>query len=247
MEVPGEVFGTEAWQQLIDQLIGSLGKFMNFEYRPGIDEQIDEGQLREFPFLWKQLRQTRQAYDRFLRAIWRSSIRKLERFKTGEVSRCLFISHRQCDQGIARRVACIAQEHGYDYWLDVEDPNLTAISTIGGIIPATVKAVLVAATIEIGLLNSTHVIALLSKKAKGSQWIPYEYGRAKAYPAYSKHPLWTPTAATWVQSDVNPPEHALLATILRTELGLRRWLATDRTPHNCEVQTRRASLDGYFE
>jgi hypothetical protein len=42
------------------------------------------------------------------------------------------------------------------------------------------RAFLLAAIIEIALLNSTHVMTLHTTNSAGSAWIPYELGRAKA-------------------------------------------------------------------
>jgi len=41
----------------------------------------------------------------------------------------LFISHRMVDYGYAERIAWLASEHGWDYWLDVHDPGLTVINS----------------------------------------------------------------------------------------------------------------------
>lgn len=238
-----EVFAIEEWQRLVEEMIKPLEVYLNSEYRPELSEVLDEDALLEYSELNEQLLQVRKAYDRFLRAIQRSNMDKVEYYKTGRMPECLFISHRQCDHRLAKRVSCIAQEHSYDYWLDIEDPSLAAINSIQGLIPAIVKAVLIAATIEIGLLNSTHVIALLSQNAAGSQWIPYEYGRAKSCWPLQNRKLWSPNAATWIQSTVNPPEYAYLANVLRTERGLRNWLGTPRNPMNCETTTLEDCLD----
>ena len=44
----------------------------------------------------------------------------------------VFISHRQGDEDLGRRAACIAQQHGYDYWLDIHDPTLAMINVAQG-------------------------------------------------------------------------------------------------------------------
>ena len=239
----GDVVGLESWRHLVERLIEPLSVYMESDYRAELADFPDEDQLREYSNLYEQLLQIRNAYDRFLAAIQRINLNKLRNVETGQITRCLFISHRQCDHRVAKRVSYIAEEHSYDYWLDIEDPSLTAITSIQGLMPATVKAILIAGTIEIGLLNSTHVIALLSKNAAGSQWIPYEYGRAKSGWPFQKYNLWSPNAAAWIQSTVNPPEYSYLANVLRTERGLRNWLGTPRNPLNCASATRGDCLD----
>ena len=241
-EATGEVFGLRAWQELVEQMFEPLEIYMDSPYRAELTEFLDEDQLRDYSVLYEQLLQLRRAYHRFLRAIERhdDGMRRNDARLGGQ---SVFISHRQCDEKLATRAACIVQEHGFDYWLDIEDPGLAAISSIEGLIPATVKSILIAATIEIGLLNSTHVLALLSKNAAGSQWIPYEYGRAKSCWPFQNRKLWSPNAATWVQSSVSPPEYAFLAHVVRTEQGIRSWLGTPRNPMNCETTTREDCLD----
>ncbi|WP_235299666.1 toll/interleukin-1 receptor domain-containing protein [Portibacter marinus] len=86
------------------------------------------------------------------------------------VGKRVFISHRQADEQIARRVATMLRIAGIYYWLDVLDPqlqntNITSIQT--------------ANIIEIALLNCTHVVAIMTDNSFGSTWIPYEYGRVK--------------------------------------------------------------------
>ena len=242
--ISGEVFGFTELKVLIDRIKEPLTVYFDSRYRMELVEFPSDEGLREYPELYEQLFHVRDAYDGFLEALSRS--RRNKRFDMMRLLRsqsCLFISHRQCDHKLAKRVACIAQEHSYEYWLDIENPELAAINGAQGLIPATVRSILIAATIEIGLLNCTHVIALLSQNAKGSQWIPYEFGRAKNWRSTRLRHLWSPTAATWIQNTVRPPEYAYLATVLRTERGLRNWLKTPRIPMECEPVTRKDSLD----
>ena len=41
---------------------------------------------------------------------------------------CVFVSHRRADTGPAVRIAYLACQEGFDYWLDVLDPTLQPIS-----------------------------------------------------------------------------------------------------------------------
>jgi hypothetical protein len=53
--------------------------------------------------------------------------------------------------------------------------------------------ILIAATIEIGLLNSSHVVAVHTSNSAASKWIPYEFGRAK------DRRLRSTRAASWLE------------------------------------------------
>lgn len=125
---------------------------------------------------------------------------------------CVFISHRQADDQQARRIAFLAHQEGFNYWLDVLDPSLTGL-------PPESDARIVAAIIEMALLNSTHVIAVMTGNTKGSEWVPYEYGRVKDPVPNS------PQAACWISSALsNLPEYLYLGAILKTEQEISAWL-----------------------
>lgn len=114
---------------------------------------------------------------------------------------CVFVSHRQADATQAVRIAYLACHVGFDYWLDVLDPTLTAGSS--AISTSEKAAAATAAVIEMALLNSSHVLAVITPNTKGSQWVPYEYGRVKAPQAVSLQ------AACWVDrtTSVGLPEY----------------------------------------
>ena len=87
----------------------------------------------------------------------------------------VFVSHRQSDAAEATDLAHAIQSHGrFDVWLDVWDPGLTRKKAI-----RDTRPLLTALIIEMGLINSIAVIALMTNKAHGSNWIPYEFGRVK--------------------------------------------------------------------
>ncbi|MDQ2963251.1 MAG: toll/interleukin-1 receptor domain-containing protein [Pseudomonadota bacterium] len=94
------------------------------------------------------------------------------------------MSHRRDDVDYAERIAYLAAQRGLQYWLDIHDPALAAANRAG--LPSPAKEVLIAAVIEMGLLNSTHVIAVHTKNSDGSKWIPYELGRVKQRRLFSK-------------------------------------------------------------
>jgi len=81
------------------------------------------------------------------------------------------------DYGYAERIAWLASEHGWDYWLDVHDPGLTVINS--RLLSPQSQALAVALIIEVALLNCTHVLATITDNSPGSAWIPYEYGRVQ--------------------------------------------------------------------
>lgn len=129
---------------------------------------------------------------------------------------CVFVSHRRADVGFALRIAYLACQAGFNYWLDVLDPTLATL-------PQNAAPYLVASVIEMGLLNSTHVLAVMTSNTAGSQWVPYEYGRAK------EPVLVTSAAACWCSVQSPPatplPEYLHLGTISNSEADVVNWLA----------------------
>src|SRR5271166_506522 len=128
----------------------------------------------------------------------------------------VFVSHRQADVGIAERIAYLATQHGYGYWLDVDDPALNYVNTNASI-PSPVRDMLIAAIIEMALLNSSHCIAAMTLNSAGSKWIPYEFGRAKYRDLYSVY------SASWLGPGIAPSdcgEYMILATITGNEFDI---------------------------
>ena len=141
----------------------------------------------------------------------------------------VFVSHRQPDVGLAKQIAHAACMQSFDYWLDVFDPNLDAAMNA----PSPIRSLAIAIAIEIGLLNSTHVIAVMTKDTPGSQWVPYEYGRVK-----EPTPV-TLQAASWIASTfphTKFPEYLLLGPVLTTSQDLDAWLASERTRYAAPSQ-----------
>lgn len=145
---------------------------------------------------------------------------------------CLFVSHRGTtqDTAYAERIAFRAFSAGYEYWLDIHDPTLRFINT-GPSIQSPVREILIAAIIEMGLLNSSHVIAVMTGKSAGSKWIPYEFGRAKQRLLYSLF------SATWLEPAMQPNkcgEYIHLGVMNRTENEIDQWLRT--TSSRCRLR-----------
>lgn len=137
---------------------------------------------------------------------------------------CVFISHRQMDVDLALKIAYLACQEGWDYWLDVLDPSLNQLNSFGAKLTLEQKALATAAIIEMALLNSSHVLAVMTINTIGSTWVPYEYGRVKA-PV-----LVSPQAACWVDglAPSSLPEYLLLGPILDARSELVAWLRSQR-------------------
>jgi len=139
---------------------------------------------------------------------------------------CLFVSHRRSDVKDALHIAELATKARYDIWLDIRD--LTLDKLVGTPIPSPAKDILLAAAIEIGLLNSTHFIAMhtqhsIGRKITLSKWIPYELGRAKARQIRSEQ------AACWFDGKTRPKacgEYVYLVVHTRTDPEIDKWLKT---------------------
>ncbi len=157
----------------------------------------------------------------------------------------LFVSHRMDDIDYGERIAWLAsRKAGLDYWLDAHDPVLV-YNTYA--IPKTDPRYpfIIAGIIEMALLNCTHVIAahtparIASSKWIPSQWIPYEFGRAKSRAVFSTR------AAGWFHPCVRPPEsrgeYVLLADVCappvlvssgQSDQAVKHWLRHQGYPRS---------------
>ena len=159
-----------------------------------------------------------EAFDDFLEAIDQES-------QPRSPTCCVFVSHRKHDLNNALHVAGVADQCGYDVWLDVYDPKLQAV--LGRPIQSPGQEILIAAIIEIGLLNATHIIALHTKLSPGSQSIPYELGRAKARAIRSDQ------AAGWYYPAAlgsSPAEYMRLVEATTTDAEIAAWLSHSGQP-----------------
>jgi hypothetical protein len=152
----------------------------------------------------------------------------------------VFISHRQIDRAEALRLAWLAHSVGVEFWLDVLDPNLQALAGQ----PA--PPIVIASIIEIALLNSTHVVGLLTPNSRGSMWLPYEFGRVKERRHVSQ------TAATWLHPNLVPvddAEYTHLGVRHSTESNITVWLSAElkkwqTTYGSCHSDSRSAWTGG---
>jgi len=67
-----------------------------------------------------------------------------------------------------------------------------------------------------GLINSTHVMAVMTQHTKGSEWVPYEYGRVRqpGDTACWQHPHHAFTL----------PDYMLLGETTQSESAINQWL-----------------------
>lgn len=147
------------------------------------------------------------------------------RATAGPTRPCVFVSHRQADVNPAARIAYLACQTGFDYWLDALDPTLPG----AGLVSTEQAAAATAAIIEMALLNSSHVIAVITPNTKGSQWVPYEYGRVKLSETVSSL-----QAACWIYKATTGtplPEYLYLGPIFKTESEIQQWLRTELQKH----------------
>jgi hypothetical protein len=174
---------------------------------------------------WRQQR-FEQRFD--LKAQVETLMEAREHATAGPARPCLFVSHRQADAAPATRIAYVACQEGFDYWLDVLDPTLSGVpGTAVGTTPEQAAAA-TAAIVEMALLNSSHVLAIITPNTKGSQWVPYEYGRVKSTQ------VTTLQAACWVDrvAGVSPlPEYLYLGPVLKSETEIKQWLKTELQKH----------------
>ena len=78
--------------------------------------------------------------------------------------------------------------------------------------------------IEMALLNSTHVVAVMTANTRGSEWVPYEYGRVKT----PQLPI-SLQAACWADPRIglDLPGYLYLGEIHRSESDVRQWFQTE--------------------
>ena len=191
---PTGTIGLDAWRTLVGNL-------------PTEPPAIEPEDFQEDA--WKE------AFDEFIETAWGDAE------ESGRPNCCVFVSHKQQDVAYAERIAYCAIKQGLDYWLDVHDPTLVLLQQI--LQPSDPRlAILIAATIEIGLLNSSHVVAVHTSNSATSKWIPYEFGRAKDRRLHSTR------AATWLEPTLQLStcgEYVQLAVVMHGGEGrLLTWL-----------------------
>lgn len=147
----------------------------------------------------------------------------------------IFISYKSIDRQKALRLAYLANQAGFNYWMDVFDPTLSTINK--PTIPLTTrqKIILIATIIEIALMNTSHIIATVTQNTASSRWVPYEFGRVK------DKSITVNEASSWISSSlqVQPPEYLYLCPVHTSEIEIRTWLTQER---NIWEQTHNVKL-----
>ena len=112
----------------------------------------------------------------------------------------LFIAHLASDRLVALKMARIASECGFHFWLDVLDPQLPmAVDSMVG----------TSAVIEMAVLNCTHVISIGS----ASPWMNYAFGRIRTRAAYQ-----------WQAAIYGSESAPGLGVAVRTKAAIQDWL-----------------------
>jgi hypothetical protein len=188
---PEGAAGYTEWRTFIGQLLDLIGRF-----NPDSPETFSR--LHEL-------------FDGYIGA--------LDTVQSQVVECCVFVSHKRCDVAIAERIAWVAVANGFDYWLDVHDPILPRIAS--GDIPSPFKETIIAAIVEMALLNATHLVAVHTPQSHNSLWVPYEIGRAKS------RDIWSAQVSGWFQPGKVAPiagEYTWLMERLGSRAEIERWL-----------------------
>ncbi|CAK7056093.1 toll/interleukin-1 receptor domain-containing protein [Tissierella sp.] len=85
---------------------------------------------------------------------------------------CIFLSHRSLDKDMVRKIGEYITKAGIDIYLD-ENDSLLQDADASGNDQVTVSC------IQRGLMESTHVLCILSRTTVSSWWVPYEIGYAE--------------------------------------------------------------------
>jgi len=136
----------------------------------------------------------------------------------------VFVSHKKEDSVIARQLRDVIRSEGFDTWLDVIDlPPIPPLRTSGQ--TKLNQAILLAAIIEMALVNCSHLVAVMTDNTVSSRWVPYEYGRVKDDPpARLAVAAWVDPPALVTQL----PEYNYLAPVFTQEAQFRRWLKIEK-------------------
>lgn len=85
---------------------------------------------------------------------------------------CVFLSHKGEDKPAVREIGEYLKSAGINIYLDIDDQGLQQ---------AVIQKndVAITKSIELGITNSTHLLAVVSEKTKMSWWVSYEVGFGK--------------------------------------------------------------------
>jgi hypothetical protein len=114
----------------------------------------------------------RSQYGNLWEAFEKRSGLELAKASQKPLQPCIFLSHRSTDKAAVRKIGEYIMERGIDVYLDADDPNLQQADRFNDH-----KAI--TAAIELGIANSTDLLAYLTVNTAESPWVPYEIGFAK--------------------------------------------------------------------
>ena len=209
---------------------------------PALEGRFERG-IEDLPLDVQE--RSRGEWEELLRGLGRSEtegqawnafdgfLSRTESLKSASKNPRVFVSHRQDAPLRGERIAEIAAARGLDYWLDIHDPKIHTAQLFQHALGPLRYAIVVAAIVEMALINCTHVVVAHTLVTGNkipwvpSQWIPYEFGRAKA------RGIVTAQAAGWFQQPIAPVyrgEYVLLAHQLHTDQDVVDWFAHLRLP-----------------
>ena len=149
---------------------------------------------------------------------WLNLIRDRGRHKRMVCPR-VFVSHRPSDVAEALNVARIVHAPHFDVWIDVIDLPPALQATLN---PMN-QAFVIAAIIEMELINCTHLVAVYTRSTAGSEWIPYEYGRVKDDPPAEARGHVDRAD----ESSAETPEYLYLAPMFERQPDLDLWVRAE--------------------
>ncbi|MNB95215.1 hypothetical protein D3C75_423830 [compost metagenome] len=85
---------------------------------------------------------------------------------------CIFLSHISLDNDIVVKIGEYIKKAGINIYLDIDDPELQQAVKDRNDLTITKY-------VEQGILNSTHILCVLTEHTKESWWVPYEIGFGK--------------------------------------------------------------------
>jgi len=215
------VLGVDSWRNRITLLMEYLAATP--ERQAGIREEIQSRLLGNNTDSDSRLAMVDRPTEELILLLLQLTLQSIPRDAPRDRCPRLFISHRHADALYALRIAKLALDHRFAFWLDILDPSLLALGTTPPANPALLP-LLTACIIEMALLNCTHVIACMTPNSPGSAWIPYEFGRIK------DQRLITINTASWLHPAFPSPlfpDYLLLGEITQNEPQINRWLAAE--------------------